>query len=199
MTTVSISHRRAENRTWGKNHIGPRRVVVCMRIIDVSGQDFEVPVRFHDTVDMSEATVTHPTNQPGVKRYVSQSITQADLTAGVSCTVALTGEPTGILPLAAYVVTSATATSSSGDTTGLNVKVGPVADDDGYVQTSATLGAAGRKERSSGSSPAAMLGTYRAVDALLATFTATGGDPDCADISALAMKVVIYYVEVATE
>lgn len=148
------------------------------------------------TIDLSGATVTQPSNQFAVLRYVSQSITQAALTGGAAtCTVALTGEPTTSIPLAAYVVTSGATTSSAGGTTGLTVKIGTSLDDDGYVAAISVFGAAGRKE----GAPGVMLGGYRAGDSLIASFTATGGAADIAHIDALALKVVVLYATVAAE
>lgn len=130
------------------------------------------------------------------KRYVSQLITQAALSAGATCTVALTGEPTGMIPLACYVVTDETTTSSSGDTTGLTVEIGIGGDPDFHMVSTSVFGAAGRKEAYAGVG----IGAYRAADAIVAKFTAVGaGSEDCADISNLNMRVVLYYIEVAAE
>lgn len=138
--------------------------------------------------------VTLPANYQFVRRYVSQAITHADLTAGASCTVALTGEPTASVMLAAYVVTSVETTSSTGDTTGLTMKVGTAGLADGYANETDIFGAAGRKQ-----SGAVTLSGYRAGDALIATFTATGGSPDCADIAALSVRFVLFYLTPAAE
>lgn len=168
-----------------------------MKFIDVSGVQFDCPVSFTGAVDLSAGTITLPTTQFQVKRYVSQSIVHGDLTAGsATCTVALTGEPTGIIPIAAYAVTSVTTTSGNGSTTGLTVKIGPSGDDDGFLPAVSIFGAASRKE---GTAPGAMLGSYRASDALIATFTATGGAAAIAHITAMAVKIVVLYLEVAAE
>lgn len=150
---------------------------------------------FQKAVTFAEVP-TMPSTSPLVKRYVSQSIVHGALTGGAAtCTVALTGEPTGMIPIACYAVTSVTTTSSDSDTTGLTIKVGTASDDDGYLAAISIFGAAGRKE----GAPGVMLGGYRAGDALIAHFTASGPAPDIADISALAVKIVVLYVEVAAE
>lgn len=154
---------------------------------------FAGPVVMAGTVDISSATLA---NMP--RRYVSQSIVHGALTGGsATCTVALTGEPTtGMMPIACYAVTSATTTSGDGSTTGLTVKIGTSGDDDGYLQEISIFGAAGRKEGASG----VMIGGYRGdAEALIATFTATGGAADCAHITALALKIVVVYIAPYTE
>lgn len=143
-----------------------------------------------------EATPTMPSTSLLVKRYVSQSIVHGALTGGAAtCTVALTGEPTGMIPIACYAVTSVTTTSGNSNTTGLTIKVGNSGDDDGYLAAVSVFGAAGRKE----GAPGAQLQGYRASDALIATFTATGPAADIAHITALAVKIVVLYIEVASE
>lgn len=74
----------------------------------------------------------------------------------------------------------------------------------GTVQTQFAVkrwvsGAGGRKEGRKENASGSLLGGYRAADALLATFTATGGGTDLAHISGLNLRAVVYYLEVATE
>lgn len=152
---------------------------------------FAGPVVMTGSVDIASATLA---NMP--RRYISQSIVHGDLTGGAaSATIALTGEPTGMIPIACYVITTATTTSSNGSTTGLTIKVGTSGDDDGYLQAVSIFGAAGRKE----GAPGVMLGGYRAAESLLVVLTATGGAADIGHISALAVKVVVVYIAAYTE
>lgn len=150
---------------------------------------------FKGTVDLSAATLTPPTNAQLVKRYISQSVVHGALTGGAAtCTVALTSEPTSLIPIGAYAETTVATTSSNGGTTGLTVKIGTSGDDDGYLPAVSIFGAASRKE---GNTPGALLLTHRSADALIATFTATGGAADIAHISALALNIVIVYIDVS--
>ncbi len=147
-------------------------------------------------LDLAGATLTMPANQQVVLRYVSQSIVHGDLTGGGAVsTIALTGEPTGWLPIAAYIVTSTGTTSSNAGTTGLTCSVGIAGVIEGYVAAASIFGAAGRKEAFGGT----LLGSYRASDALIATVTATGGAADCAHIDSLALKIVVCYLAVSAE
>lgn len=129
------------------------------------------------------------------KRFVSAAITS--LTGGqASQAKAVSGLPAAIIPIAAYVIQTGTITSSNGSTTGLTVSLGVSGSTSGYLAAGANLIAAGgRKENAAGT----LLGSYRAADSLLATFTATGGSADLAHIVGLSMRVVVYYLEVATE
>lgn len=140
--------------------------------------------------------VAFATNTQAVLRYVSQSIVHGDLTGGQAVsTIALTGEPTGWIPVGAYMVTSAATTSSNGNTTGLTCSVGISGVTEGYLAAASVFGAAGRKEAFGGT----LLGSYRSSDALIATITATGGTPNCAHINSLAIKIVVCYLAVSTE
>lgn len=148
-------------------------------------------------VDLSGAdSITLPSTHYVARRYVSQAITTTALSAGATCTVALTGEPTTMIPLACYVVTSVATTSSSVNTTGLTVEIGISGDDNFYMESTSVFGAAGRKEAYAGVG----MGGYRAADSIVAKFSAVGGgSEDCGDIDALSMYVVIYYLTVAAE
>lgn len=132
------------------------------------------------------------------RRYVSQTITHADLTAGASCVVQLTGEPSGAyIPIAAYLVTSAETTITGEDTTDISCQVGIGSDDDALVKDTSVAGTAGRKGSASG---AAFLGRVQdAGTSIFATFTATGDSPDCADVTALSLRVVVLYRELTSE
>ena len=153
--------------------------------------------RFTQGIEVEPADATAGNAFVPIKRYVSQLITQASLSAGASCTVALTGEPTGMIPIACYVVTDETTTSGNGSTTGLAAEVGIASGDADFLMTSVSVfGSASRK---STATTGVGLHCYRASDALAVTFTATGGAPDCAHITNLNMYVVILYVPVSAE
>lgn len=128
--------------------------------------------------------------QVGVKAYTSQTITQADFTSGTTMIIALTGEPTAMIPIGCYVITTGGPVAGNGDTTGLTVEVGRAADPDSLMKSVSVFGAAGR----AGGLVGAELGSFRNADALEIKFTATGGDPDVVDITALSLRVVILYI-----
>jgi len=149
------------------------------------------------TVDLSAASLTPPTGQQLVRTWTSGSLTQASLTPGASQSIAVpTGGdgafPTGIIPVGAYFETTGTATSSSGDTTGLTVALAVGSAE--YLAVGASiLGAASKKENATG----ALIGGYRAADTPTIELTALGaGSEDLADINALALRVVIKYLPI---
>lgn len=146
------------------------------------------------------SSITYPPNYPGVRRYVSQAITEADFSAGATDEVALTGFPTACQPIACYVVTSGgPVVSGDGATTGLTASVGLTGGGNGelYLGAASVFGAAGRKEGSTGGS---LLGKYRAADAPIVVFTAVGGgSEDVTDITGLSLRVVVHYIPVAAE
>ncbi len=157
---------------------------------------FNDPITFTRGITITPATVAAGNAFVPVKRYVSQLITQAALSAGATCTVALTGEPTGCIPIACYVVTDESTTSGDAATTGLAVEIGISGDANAYMESTSVFGAAGRKEAYAG----VLTGGYRAADAIVAKFTAAGaGSEDCADITNLNMRVVILYASVSAE
>lgn len=160
-----------------------------MRFIDVSGVQFECPVTFSPPAGSVQSQFVED-------QYVSQKITEADLSSGATCTVALVGEPTAMIPTACYVVTDEATTSGNAATTGLSVEIGIAGDADFHMASTSVFGAAGRKEAYRGVG----LSGYRASDAIIAKFTATGaGSENCSHITNLSMRVVLRYQRVATE
>lgn len=158
---------------------------------------YEDKPRFTQGIEVVPDDATAGNAFAPVKRYVSQLITQASLSAGATCTVALTGEPTAMIPIACYVVTDETTTSGNGGTTGLAAEVGIASGDaDFLMKSTSVFGAASRKETAV---VGVGLGNYRASDALAVTFTASGGGADCSHITNLNMYVVILYVSVSAE
>lgn len=162
--------------------------------------DFRDDLIFHktltatSTVDLSAATVTLPTGQVPLKRYVSQRISASDVTSGATQSIALTGEPAGAIPIAAYIECYAGAgvSSTSGNTTGLTVEVGTAGDADGYVKSVSIFGATGPVANGVRGD---MIGCYRGTDALILKLTATGAVPNMAHIAEnLDLKVVVIYL-----
>lgn len=165
------------------------------KFIDASGVEFATPVTFSSTVAFSPPSGSVQT-QFVSKRYVSQKITESALSSGATCTVALTGEPVGIIPRACYVVTDESTTSGNVATTGLTVEIGIAGDADFHMVSTSVFGAAGRKEAYAGVG----IDGYRASDAIIAKFTAVGaGSENCSHITNLSMYVVLYYDEVSAE
>lgn len=157
---------------------------------------FEQPVTLQGGVTIDPASVSAANTFVPMKRYVSQLITEADLSSGATCTVALTGEPTAMIPQAAYVVTSESTTSGNGATTGLTCEVGLAGDPDFLMVSTSVFGSAGRKEAYAGVG----IDSYRAADPLVVKFTAVGaGSENCSHISNLALRVVILYAPVSAE
>lgn len=163
--------------------------------INEDDMTFTKPVTATSTVDLSGATVTLPTGQTAVKRYVSQRIAASDVIGGTATqSIALTGEPAGSIPIAAYIECYATGgvASSNGSTTGLTVEVGTSGDADGYVKSVSIFGATGKV---AGAVRGDMIGCYRGADALLLKLTATGGAPNVAHIADnLDLKIVVIYL-----
>ena len=159
------------------------------KCIDASGMEFACPVTFSAPSGSVQSQFVED-------QYVSQKITEADLSSGTSCTVALVGEPTGMIPTACYVVTDEATTSGNAATTGLSVEIGIVGDPDFHMASTSVFGAAGRKEAYRGVG----LGGYRSADAIIAKFTVTGGGSEnCSHITNLSLRVVLRYQRVATE
>lgn len=129
------------------------------------------------------------------RKYISQMITQADLTAGATCFVNLTGLPSQWISMVAYVITTSSTTSSSGNTTGFFVQIGNADDPEIYMGiTPNLLGAAGRFGGGVG------IGSqvYENTPTARATFTATGGAPNCSHIDNLRLNVIIIYQPITT-
>lgn len=151
-----------------------------MKFIDSSGVQFDCPVTFTGTV--TTAPTSPATASFMVKRWVSNVITQADLTGGV-------------VLAASYLQTTATASSSNGNTTGATLSLGISGSTQGYLATGANvLGAAARLANAAGT----LLGCYRAGDTPQITITATGGSPDLAHLT-ISVRAVVYYLEVSAE
>lgn len=147
---------------------------------------------------MSRSTFQQSSINSVVRRYVSEVITQADLVGGAA-TQAITltpAFPANAIPVGAYLVTSRTTTSSDAGTTGLTAEIGPAADPNGYAVSASIFGAAGRKQTAT---TGAMIGCLRTADAPQIALTATGGSADLADISALSVQAVIFYIAVTGE
>lgn len=146
-------------------------------------------------VDLSSASVSMPAGQ-ALKRYVSQRIDTSMLIGGSATqTIALTGEPTAMIPIAAYIVTASSLVSGNGGTTGCTAEVGTSGDADGYLVSHSIFGAPARKEGTAG----VMISAYRNSDALLLKLTASGGSANIGHLDQMDLRVVVLYTEVSAE
>ncbi|MBL8970922.1 MAG: hypothetical protein JNK56_10100 [Myxococcales bacterium] len=160
------------------------------RLSSVAGRP-TVDLRNAVFLDGVDGAVVLPADQQVVKSWISDPITQADLVGGSATQVIdLVAEPTALIPLAVYVVTSVETTSSNGSTTGLAAEVGIAADPDAYMATISVYSTAGRK----GGAPGVALQSYRANDPIQLKLTATGGAANIGHISALSIRVVLLYL-----
>lgn len=167
-----------------------------MATIYADDKEFNGSATFKGGITIDPSSVSAGSTFVPTLRYISQKITEADLSSGATCTVALTGEPTAMIPQAAYVVTDESTTSGNGATTGLTCEVGLAGDPDFLMVSTSVFGAAGRKEAYAGVG----IDSYRASDALVVKFTAVGaGSENCSHITNLSMRVVILYAPVSAE
>lgn len=167
-----------------------------MSTIHDDDKTFNGAATFKGGVTIDPASVSAASTFVPIKRYISQKITEADLSSGATCTVALTGEPTGMIPQACYVVSDESTTSGNAATTGLTCEIGIAGDPDFLMVSTSVFGAAGRKEAYAGVG----IDSYRASDALVAKFTAVGGGSEnCSHITNLSLRVVVLYCPVSAE
>lgn len=158
---------------------------------------FKKPVTFEDAVTFG-AALTPPTNTFFVKRWVSAELTEADLVGGqASQALAVADFPAGCVPIAAYTTMTTAPVSGDAGTTTFTISLGVSGSAAGFLAAGVNLIGAGtgRKQHAHGT----LLNSYRSADSLLATVTAGGSGPDLVNITALGFKVVVYYLEVATE
>jgi len=165
-----------------------------LKFIDVAGVEFACPVTFSSTITTTPSAPA--TASYVMKRWVSNTITQAALTGGqASQSVNLTGFPAGCVPTAAYLQTTAAASSGNANTTGATMSLGISGSTQAYLATGANvLGSAARLANAAGT----LLGSFRASDTPQITITATGGSPDLAHLT-ISMRAVVYYLEVSAE
>lgn len=127
-----------------------------------------------------------------VLTYTSQVITQADFTSGETKSIALVGEPTNILPIGCYVITTGGPVGGTSNTSGLMVEVGTSGDPDSLMKSVSVFGAADRKGGGAGDD----INSYRKADALELKFTAGGTvTKNLTDITGLSIRVVLLYIK----
>lgn len=141
-------------------------------------------------VDLAGATVTPPTGYQLVQ-VLEVAFVLSDLQGGLK---ASTGLPTNALILGCHLQISTALEFSAGTTTGVSAVVGNSGDADGYGVSVALAGSTGYRRPA----PGALVGGVVAGGAggLAVTFTATGGTPNLAEVSAGAGKVVVHYLTV---
>lgn len=164
---------------------GCHRIIAGQAVLDLS----TVPT-------IVDGVFSTPADHQVVLRYRSQRLVNDDLVGGAATQIIdLDDEPTGWIPIAAYIVTAAAISSGDAGTTGLTAEVGVSGDPDGYVTSHSIFGAASRKQGPAG----VMINSFRSSDALQLKLTATGGSADIADILGLDLKVVVLYLAVSAE
>lgn len=138
-----------------------------------------------------------PANNFVVKCWVSNRLTETNIVGGgASEFIAFTGFPAAVEPVAAYLLADEAATSGNANTTALTYSLGISTAVASYLQAGANmLGLTGRSANAAGT----LLGTYRAADTVGLGLVATGGAPNTAHITNLAVRAVVYYLESATE
>lgn len=145
--------------------------------------DFRDELTFHKPLTAAAASGNR------IPKFIEAPFVAADLVAG---TLVYDDLPANVLVLGSHIVITTALTFSNGSTTGVSAKIGN-ADDDGFGTSIALAGTAGYRRPA----PGALVGGVVAggTSGLIATFTATGGAPNLAHVSAGAGKVVIDFIE----
>ncbi len=103
--------------------------------------------------------------------------------------------PANAIVTGQHIVITTAFTYSSGNTTGVSLKVGTASDDDAFITNTALGGTAGYRRSVAGASVNGSV-VAGGAEAVVGVFTATGGTPSLAHLSAGAGKIVIDYIEV---
>ena len=146
--------------------------------------DFRDSLTFHAPLTAAAASGNR------IPKFIEAPFLVADLVAG---TLVYDDLPANALILGSHIIITTALTFSNANTTGVSAKIGN-ADDDGFGASVALAGTAGYRRPA----PGALVGGIVAggTSGLIATFTATGGTPNLAHVSAGAGKVVIDFIEV---
>jgi len=146
--------------------------------------DFRDELTFHKPLTAAAASGNR------IPKFIEAPFIVADLVAG---TLVYDDLPANVLVLGVHIVITTALTFSNGSTTGVSAKIGN-ADDDGFGTSIALAGTAGYRRPP----PGALVGGVVAggTSGLIATFTATGGAPNLAHVSAGAGHLVIDFIEV---
>lgn len=140
---------------------------------------FEGGVSFGSGTAASQSTI----------KYASKAFVLANITAGTLTLINGTDIPANAIILSCWVSTTTAPTFSAGTTTGLTAKIGSSGDDDGYGLAVSIAGTAGLKSPD----PGVLVGKLNTTGAVAVAFTATGGTPTLAEVSAGAGSVVVAY------
>lgn len=146
--------------------------------------DFRDSLTFHKPLTAAAASGNR------IPKFIEVPFLVANIVAG---TLVYNSLPDNVLVLGVHIVITTQLTFSNGSTTGVSAKIGN-ADDDGFGTSIALAGAAGYRRPA----PGVLSGGVVAGGAsgLITTFTATGGAPNLAHVSAGAGKLVIDFIEV---
>jgi hypothetical protein len=145
---------------------------------------------FNDTIEFRKAVSFAASTGLRLVQTLEVPFVLADITAGTKASSAL---PANALILGCHVEMTTALGFSAGTTTGVSAQVGNV-DADGFGTSVALAGAAGYRRPAPGVLNGAVVAG--GVGGLIVTFTATGGTPSLAEVSAGAGKAVIHFVAV---
>lgn len=127
-------------------------------------------------------------------RYISDSITPADLSVGQQIQINLTPSlPSNLIVLGGYIFTEVPTTSSSPNTTSLIVTVGTASSVSAYLNMTEIFGIQGIKTSTFASS---LLGIINISAPVIAELTVSGDiSADLTDINQLSLRVILYYIQ----
>lgn len=150
-------------------------------------RDYRGPVRFFGTVTLMTSAIV--STLAGASGSLEIPFVLADITAGSKVSASL---PADCIVEGVKIETTVAPTFDGGDTTGITATVGDGVDADGFAAAHALAGSIGVKRPAAAG---ALLGTCTpgSTGGAVITFTATGGAPDLADVTAGAGTVTIYY------
>jgi hypothetical protein len=148
---------------------------------------------------VSEGPVTLPAGIYAVRRWVSDSVTQADIVGGAASeAINLADFPTEVVTVGAYLkINTPSVTSDPVASATLQVALSIATVVGGFLSNGANLmgAAAGRVRNYTG----ALMGGYSAADTPQMVLTVGGAGPDTAHLTTFDMQAVILYLETAAE
>lgn len=145
---------------------------------------------FSDEIEFRKPLTATAASGNRIPKFLEATFSVEDLQAG---TLVYDDLPANALILGVHIVITTALTFSNANTNGVSAKIGN-GDDDGFGTSVALAGTAGYKLPP----PGALIGgvSTGGTSGLTVTFTATGGTPNLAHVSAGAGKVVIDFLEV---
>lgn len=155
-------------------------------------------VTFRGAVDMSAATITQPSGTIGggtsgvapVQVYTVAFALEA-INDGL---FQFSGLPANVLLLGAHIVMTTALEFSAGTTTGVSGKIGNASADDGFGLSTTLAGVAGIRRLPPGNLTGGV--AIGGSDGPKITFSATGGTPLLAEVSAGAGNLILHFIEV---